>query len=196
MRYDGNSGDSARNMGLYNPQGNDCVTCTSILGYSNYAGFDPHCSCWDRQWYISPDGRPYDFSTGRFMTPGPFGDQDPFDTANLNPYSYADNDPINNVDSGTGNPSKPPLPGTDQEQNADNGNQQQNDQQAQQDQQERCDRAIDTAKGLGAAAAINALGAVVCAELPPVGAYYGTIAFWEGLGGGALAVYAAAVCSE
>ena len=113
MRYDGNSGDSARNMGLYNPQGNDWETCTSILGYSNYAGFDPHCSCWDRQWYISPDGRPYDFSTGRWMDPQAPGS---FDPDNLNNYEYAQNDPINNIDPGNGaGPTKPPLPGQNQE---------------------------------------------------------------------------------
>jgi len=63
-------------------------------------------------------------------------------------------------------------------------------------QQVRCNRAMEAAKALGVAAAVSVLGAVVTSELPPLGAMYGSIAFWEGLGSGTLAVYAVYVCSQ
>jgi RHS repeat-associated protein len=63
-------------------------------------------------------------------------------------------------------------------------------------QQVECSRAAEVVKTLGAAAAMNTLGAVLTAEIPPFGAIFGGIAFVDWAGTGVAAVYAAYVCSQ
>ena len=115
MRWDASNGARSDSDALYDPHGNDWYICTIYgPGTSTFGLFDPFCNCLPTA--IGPGSRAYNPLLGRWMGKRPFSLRDLLNPRNLNPYAYAGNDPINNVDSGSG-PHQPPLPGLDQLQN-------------------------------------------------------------------------------
>ena len=116
-RWEAANGQNATADSLYDPHGNDWYVCAIYgSGASSYADFGIYCACFGPA--IHPDGRPYFPRYGRWLTPDSPLSQNPLDPNDLNAYGYDGGDPINNADAGTGDPTKPPLPGTDQLQRA------------------------------------------------------------------------------
>ncbi|GEM_PF-2982932 len=139
--------------------------------------------------YDFPD-REYSIQ-GRWPSPDPAGitSVDPRNPQSWNRHAYVLNNPLGFMD-----PTGECAVANNQNQDHNQNNSQQQSQPTAQ--QVKCSRATLVVQGLGASAAINALGAVLTAEAPPVGAIFGVIGGAEAVGAGVMAVYAAYVCYQ